>query len=607
MVLSLLLASCGDSDKDSDSAGSGDGNGKDEPITPAPAPAPAPASASTPTLFIESAPMGTSLNAASYEVSGNCDAGQGDVTITVETSDPVIVECTGDPGAYTASLDISEVEADPMSVTVEQDGNTKNLSPSPANDQDGPASAPTATGPAPNTAVNQASYNLSIVCNEAGEVVSITGSGLNIDPQTHTCTGSGAETFSLNIKRATNISSPNNLTLSSMDQYGNQAGGITMVDVPIDTSALPPIVSVDEASLPDIDSSNAQSFTVGGGCSQEGQPVMVSVGALTPETDPDCTNNLWSVVLDVTGLNKTTGAVPILADHSSSGGVDATQASGSVTNSFICPTNFVAVPSLQDYTAKSFCVMKYEAKNNGSGNAISQAASTPYVDINRDDSITKCQAMGTTGYDLITNDEWQSIARNIELVGSNWKNSTVGDAGGLSTGNNGILPGGSILAANSDDNNACHETGENCSSSTWNSKRRTHTLSNGEVVWDIAGNADEWVKDNNTLNYGGSINASISNLTDMTHPISGSLSDGGTTTIERTAKGHFGPSGDYTNLESTPYGGFGFGSGFSSGSAGGGVSRGGFNDGFAGVFSVYLFSMPSSIHGSLGFRCAYHP
>ena len=161
----------------------------------------------------------------------------------------------------------------------------------------------------------------------------------------------------------------------------------------------------------------------------------MSAGALSPQTDPDCTGGLWSVSFDVTSLNG--ASIAITADHSSSSDIDATQASGSVTNSFICPTNFVAVPSLQDYTTNSFCVMKYEAKNAGAattGNAtddtpVSQAASTPWF-LNHSDSIAKCKGLGV-GYDLITNDEWQSIARNIENVASNWKNATVGDAGGL--------------------------------------------------------------------------------------------------------------------------------------------------------------------------------
>ena len=584
LVLGLLLASCGGSDKDSSDKNSD----------------------STPTLSIESAPMGTSLNAESYEVSGNCDAGQGDVTVTVETA-MAMATCTEDPGAYTALLDISEVEANPMSVTVEQNGNTITFSPSPANDQDGPASAPTATAPA--SVVNVASYDLSIECNEVGEVVSLTGNGLLPNPQTHTCVGSGAETFSLNIKRGVTHTTPNNLMLTSTDQYGNPAGSETTVNIPIDTLALAPTVVIGSSLPSSIEASNAQSFTVEGTCSEVGEPVMVSVGtgvnALSPEIAPDCTSDgasggVWTVDLDVTGLNKTAGSIPVTADHSTPIGEDATQASQSVTNNFICPANFVGVPSLTGYTTNSFCVMKYEAKNNGSGGAISQAAGLPWVDINRNDSITECTDIDSNGkYDLITNDEWQSIARNIENVASNWKNDTVGDAGGLSVGHSDSVPNGP-QAASSDDNNACHETGDTCDGSTWHSQRRTHTLSNGEVVWDIGGNVHEWVKDTNTVNYGSL--ASIAQVTDATHPTSGSLS-GGTTTTERKAKGHFGPSGDYTGLDSDPWGGLG--TGWLNGIAGG-VVRGG-SIIFGGVFTVNLTSSVSSKVHTRGFRCVYRP
>ena len=584
LVLGLLLASCGGSDKDSSDKNSD----------------------STPTLSIESAPMGTSLNAESYEVSGNCDAGQGDVTVTVETA-MAMATCTEDPGAYTALLDISEVEADPMSVTVEQNGNTITFSPSPANDQDGPASAPTATAPA--SVVNVASYDLVIVCSEAGEVVSLTGDGLLPNPQTHICEASGAETFSLNIKRGVTHTTPNNLMLTSTDQYGNLAGSTTTVNIPIDTLALAPTVVIGSSLPSSIEASNAQSFTVEGTCSEVGEPVMVSVGtgvgAVSPEIAPDCTSDgasggVWSVDLDVTGLNKTAGSIPVTADHSTLIGEDATQASQSVTNNFTCPTNFVGVPSLTGYTTNSFCVMKYEAKNDGSGGAISQAASLPWANINRNDSITECTDIDSNGkYDLITNDEWQSIARNIENVASNWKNDTVGDAGGLSVGHSDSVPNGP-QAASSDDNNACHETGDTCDGSTWHSQRRTHTLSNGEVVWDIGGNVHEWVKDTNTVNYGSL--ASIAQVTDATHPTSGSLS-GGTTTTERKAKGHFGPSGDYTGLDSDPWGGLG--TGWLNGIAGG-VVRGG-SIIFGGVFTVNLTSSVSSKVHTRGFRCVYRP
>ena len=453
-------------------------------------------------------------------------------------------------------------------------------------------SAPTATGP--DEAVFGDSYDLSIICNGAGEVVSITGEGLEPDPQTHTCKASGAEEFSLSLKQGVKFLSPNNLTLSSKDKDGNPTDKTTMVDVPIDT--LPWRVSIDGDSLEKISSSNVQSFTVGGTCTEEGEPVIVSVGGVSPETDPDCTGGVWSVsLLDLTSLNE--ASISITADHSSSDGDKATQALKEVANSFLCPENFVGVPSLTGYTTNSFCVMKYEAKNDGSGGAISQAASLPWVNINRNDSITECTDLGGK-YDLITNDEWQSIARNIEDVASNWANGTVGDTGGLSTGHSDTVPNGP-QAASSEDNNACHETGNTCDGSTWHSQRRTHTLSNGEVVWDIGGNVSEWVKDNNTVNYGS--NTDISLITDATHSTSGSLS-GGTTMTERKAKGHFGPSGDYTGLDSNPWGGLGYGQ--FNGNADGVVRGGSVNLG--GVFTVAWTSVSSTV-GFLSFRCVYHP
>ena len=484
----------------------------------------------------------------------------------------------------------------------------KNSGSSSSSDKEGPASAPKATRP--QDAVFGTSYNLSIVCNEAGEVVSITGNGIDPDPQTHTCRGSGPEDFSLSLKQGVNLSSPNNLTLSSKDENGNSADKTTMVDVPIDTLSI--LVSIDGDSLLNIDASNAQSFTVEGRCSEEGQPVVVSVGDLSPETNPvlnpDCTSNSWFVNLDVTSLNKATDAViSITADHSSSDGESATQALKEVTNSFLCPENFVAVPSLKDYTTNSFCVMKYEAKKDGSGNAISQPTSYPYRYITRDDSITKCQDIDT-GYDLITNDEWQSIARNIEFVTSNWANGTVGDEGGLSVGHTrSSVSTRGAQEADSDDNNACHATEETCDSNTWNSQRRTHTLSNGEVVWDIGGNVQEWVKDDNLVSHDVDVNRFLSQVTDLTHPRSVSLS-GGTTTTSRRAKGHFGPSGDYTKLDSEPFGGFGI----SWLNAGPRIIRGGkfatpSSQASQGVFTTELVHSMLFAHDGLGFRCAYHP
>ena len=108
-------------------------------------------------------------------------------------------------------------------------------------DKEGPASAPRATAP-DGLLVGEASYNLSIVCSEAKEIVSITGSGLDPATQTHTCAGSEAEDFPLKIKQGVSHPSPNELTISSTDQYENPASGTTTVNVPIDTLA--PSISI---------------------------------------------------------------------------------------------------------------------------------------------------------------------------------------------------------------------------------------------------------------------------------------------------------------------------------------------------------------------------
>ena len=130
-------------------------------------------------------------------------------------------------------------------------------------------------------------------------------------------------------------------------------------------------------------------------------------------------------------------------------------------------------------------------------NAISQAAGNPWASINRADAVAAC---GASGLELLTNNHWQTIARNIESVKENWANNTIGDAGGLNRGHsdNGT-PNNALAAGNGSD--PCVGTSNDCSA--WTDQKRTHTISNrgnNEVIWDIAGNVWEWMSDNNTTN-----------------------------------------------------------------------------------------------------------
>jgi prepilin-type N-terminal cleavage/methylation domain-containing protein len=192
-----------------------------------------------------------------------------------------------------------------------------------------------------------------------------------------------------------------------------------------------------------------------------------------------------------------------------------------------CPTGYIPVPGNSLYQTKDFCVMKYEAKavatsaptvglttpttgfntiaNNttattaANGRTIASVASGyPIANIDQPTAASYCT---TAGASLITNAEWMTIARNIEAQPSNWRNGVIGSVdtsptnGGLYRGHSDNNPA-NALAANTDDNLGYEGTG-NANETPVSRERRTHTLSNGEVIWDLSGNVWEWT--NNTI------------------------------------------------------------------------------------------------------------
>ena len=128
-----------------------------------------------------------------------------------------------------------------------------------------------------------------------------------------------------------------------------------------------------------------------------------------------------------------------------------------------CPKGLIKAPSLHNYTMSPFCVAKYEMKSN-LGLAVSGPQGLPWVMISRDHAIMACKDMGDK-YDLISNDEWQSLARNIESVSANWDQGFVGSAGGLNQGHSDNVPSTALAAG--DDDKACVGTGQICSDTVW--------------------------------------------------------------------------------------------------------------------------------------------
>ena len=192
------------------------------------------------------------------------------------------------------------------------------------------------------------------------------------------------------------------------------------------------------------------------------------------------------------------------------------------TLSAIPPNGWIEIPGNSSYGTSNFLVMKYEAKIQGEadGNknynstyvAQSRADGTPWVKISAPNSSIECSAFGSD-YHLLSNNEWMTIARNIEAQATNWSLGTVGQGYLFAGYNNDPSPveGETIPASTIDtgnyrcaytDGNRSIENPVSCptnlskgTSADSGNQVRTHVLSNGSVIWDFAGNVNEHISD----------------------------------------------------------------------------------------------------------------
>lgn len=159
-----------------------------------------------------------------------------------------------------------------------------------------------------------------------------------------------------------------------------------------------------------------------------------------------------------------------------------------------CPTNYIVVPGNSLFGTEAFCVMKYEAKNNGSGVPVSNQLALPWTSIAQLTAVS-VSTTACTGCHLITDSEWLTIAHNVLNVASNWSGGVVG-SGYVFSGHNDATPANSLPVSSMGD--AYTDTGN---ASPSNQKRMLY-LSNGHTIWDLAGNVWEWT-DRTTEGTGG--------------------------------------------------------------------------------------------------------
>lgn len=185
-----------------------------------------------------------------------------------------------------------------------------------------------------------------------------------------------------------------------------------------------------------------------------------------------------------------------------------------------CPIGFIIIPGSKTYGTDDFCVMKYEAKRTD-GNSANPGYTIPFAEgwgssfipVSQNQAIEyskKVQYCGDACH-LISDAEWLTIMQNVLSVGRNWCDKVSGKCeltgksgvGLIFSGHSDVSPSASAaeknpLAVCFDDSNGFCNTGNNINDLTVSkgmvgySQRRTLYLSNGEVIWDLAGNMWEY-------------------------------------------------------------------------------------------------------------------
>ena len=164
--------------------------------------------------------------------------------------------------------------------------------------------------------------------------------------------------------------------------------------------------------------------------------------------------------------------------------------------------SWVHVPGNSKYGTSDFCVMKFEAKcSQADGqdctldeSPISKPESTAWRNISQNQAMQACQSLGT-GYQLVSNQQWMTMATNIAGQGQNWTGGAVG-SGSLLSGHSDSSPPNPCPAHTDDSLNVVEGDCTNLSSANDDLvEQRTHTVSGPfgqNVIWDLSGNAWEW-------------------------------------------------------------------------------------------------------------------
>jgi prepilin-type N-terminal cleavage/methylation domain-containing protein len=340
----------------------------------------------------------------------------------------------------------------------------------------------------------------------------------------------------------------------------------------------------------------------------------LAMGSPVSQLPVDPTNNTGTneyYIYQTDGSTFKIENVPESQTYIASAGVNPTSFMSGSNLSLDGGRYWVLVPGNSTFGTNTFWVMKYDAVcSNGQGSYINdnntgfntynnaglnctsannrQIASLPggwqVTGITQTTAAAYCASIGAH---LLKNAEWQTIAWNAEQVSSNWSGGSPG-SGYLYAGHNDNAPAVALPGDPNDGNNYSGET------NTGGSQKRTLTLSNGSVIWDMSGNVYQWTNDTITGTnepHGAAAGFNWYSFTDggmnyngMTQATVGPVNSGWNSTQD------IGQMYSENATDGTTYG-------FIRGANWGGATT-------AGIEAFSLNSTPTSTAFSFGFRCA---
>jgi formylglycine-generating enzyme required for sulfatase activity len=388
------------------------------------------------------------------------------------------------------------------------------------------------------------------------------------------------------------------LRITHQDALGNEAPTLTRsftkkTTLPTASIELPEVTT--KVTL-----ANQGIFLIQGHCSEDGRAVSVTAKDGEKEEVVECgemTPGQWQAELNL--FDPGAVSVTVKAVHADEAGNPSDPATRIYEYDVdACSLGFIPVLGNSALGTSGFCVMKFEAKKvdvSGTDRPVSQPGEIPWTTINADDAKVACTDLGA-GYDLISNPEWMTIARDAENHEENWSGGIVG-SGMMPRGHSeGDTPLGVFDIADPWDGTGSDD--EDDPGEGWE-QRRTLKLSTEEEIWDFSGNVWSWVD----WTVGGDLETGPNDCDASSYDLNDEAMDllfTSTPECSLDLDQDLLPYGNYVSSK---------GVGKFHGGTGGAASRGGsWGSGInAGAFSLNLSFLQTAADPEIGFRCVYRP